>query len=344
MKKKTKKIIFLSSITFVVVSLVSTLWTLQELVFARNSKGIKPTDEDIKYLYEHGLVYDHVIIFGVDGAGGYFPNVDTPHFDRIFDGGSVTYTGMSQWHTESAQNWTSMIHGVKCQTHGVENSNVDDQPYTDSRYPSFFKEYAYSHEGAKMAAINDWESINKGIIENDIPGLTKIDAGRYCEEECEGLDWVESEKVIDRVVSELVINEIQTNHPSIIFMHFDTVDSSGHTYGSSSQQYRDGIQYVDQLMGNIYDAAINQGWHDNTLFIAVTDHGHKPNGGHGWNQPIVCHTTLAVNGHKGNIIAGEAGYYVTHDLASVVMYALGEKQPSSWEGGVPENIFKNLTK
>ena len=31
--------------------------------------------------------YETVIIVGVDGAGAFFKNVDTPNFDRIFESG-----------------------------------------------------------------------------------------------------------------------------------------------------------------------------------------------------------------------------------------------------------------
>ena len=35
--------------------------------------------------------YRHVVVVGVDGAGGWFKDADTPNFDRIFQNGAVTY-------------------------------------------------------------------------------------------------------------------------------------------------------------------------------------------------------------------------------------------------------------
>ena len=78
---------------------------LGTLYFNRFSKGTVPTDQDLLALKESGGVYEHVVIFGVDGAGGYFGEMDTPNFDKIFANGSVTYKGMSQFPTVSAQNW-----------------------------------------------------------------------------------------------------------------------------------------------------------------------------------------------------------------------------------------------
>ena len=55
--------------------------------------------------------------------------------------------------------------------------------------------------------------------------------------------------------------------------------------------------------------------------------------------PVVRNVTFAVAGGKGNTIKGTPGYVVTQDMASVVMYALGELQPTSWDSSVPKNMF-----
>ena len=338
---KKKRIILISSIASGVVVLSVTFGTLGGLVFNRISRGITPTDADLQYVKDNHYVYDHVVVFGVDGAGGFIKDVDTPNFDRIFDGGSITYDGLAQYKTESAQNWGSMIHGVRSCKHGLDNDLAGKQKYTDTKYPSYFKVYGERHPDTYMVAINDWETVNYGIIEDNIPGMKKMNGGDYASQETKSKFWVEAEREIDQRVSELVIDEID-NDPKLIFMHFDAVDSAGHTYGSKSEQYRESIRYIDGLMGNIYDAMVNDGWKENTLFICVTDHGHKPDGGHGFNSRAVRYVTCAVNGHKGNVIAGEMGYYVTQDMAPIVLYALGEKQPESWDGSVPKNIFKGL--
>ena len=132
----------------------------------RLSRGIVPTAEDLA----NAKVYKRVVIFGVDGAGGMFPEANTPYFDEIFANGSVSYTGMSQCPTISAQNWGSMLLGVTCQKHDLTNATtaISKNP---GKYESIFKIYSRVNPNATMYSCVDWKNINYGIIEDGIPGM-----------------------------------------------------------------------------------------------------------------------------------------------------------------------------
>ncbi len=347
--KTIKKHKVITIIISVVIVLVVTFSCLGAFVFNRFSQGKVPTEKDLAYLRENGYVYDHVVIFGVDGAGGYFDKMYTPGFDSIFKNdtidASITYKGISQFPTISAQNWGSMIHGVRSNKHGLTNSNTareTGQKYTDTKYPSFFKVYAERHPDVYMASIVHWDPINYGIIE-DMPQIRKITA------EGEGEDSLTDGKAVgmtsedlDTLVCGEVIRQIKEENPKILFAHFDCVDSAGHSYGWGKEPYVHAVKHVDGLMGEIYKACQEAGWEKNTLFICISDHGHETWGGHGSNNYNVRHITFAVAGGKGNVIKGKPGHVVTQDMAAVVLYALGEKQPDSWDARVPNNMFKNL--
>ena len=345
MTKKKKPLIFiplsiLSALVVVAVSLLGALF------WNRFSRGVVPTEAQLAAVRAAGQTYDRVVIFGVDGAGGHFGEMDTPSFDRVFlseeRGGSVTYEATAQYPTESAQNWGSMLHGVRSGKHGLTNEIASSRPFTDERYPSLFKVYAERHPGAYMASVVDWDVVNGGIIEQGIEGLTRINVGELIREEVSGLDWYASEYAIDTAVADEAIRELRENDPVILFTHFDCVDAAGHLWGSGSTKYEEAISHVDDQIGRIFDACEEMGIADSTLFICVSDHGHKLTGGHGRNCPVVRHTTFAVAGGKGNVISGTPGYVVTQDLASVVFYALGERQPDAWDSSVPKNMFTGL--
>ena len=344
MTKKKAMAIFIPIVSFVVVVAVVAISLLSVLVFNRFSRGVVPSSAQVQALVESGKAYDHVVIFGVDGAGGYFGQMDTPGFDSVFKNeeidSSVTYEAMSQFPTESGYNWTSMIHGVWCGKHKIDNDTAINKKYTDTKYPSLFKVYAERHPETYMVSVCDWAAINYGIIE-DIPQVTKINAADIAGD-TSGLSWLESEKIVDAAVADEVINQIKNNNPKITFMHFDCVDAAGHMFGTGKPEYIDAMRHVDSLIGKIYAACVEQGWRDNSLFLCISDHGHEYEGGHGSNNAIVRNVTFAVAGGKGNIVSGKPEYVVTQDMASVVFYALGEVQPESWDGSVPKHMFKDI--
>jgi len=343
---KKKMLRILCPVIVVIILLTVTFSLLGTLLFNRFSRGIVPTAAAVQAIQESGQTYDHVVIFGVDGAGGYFNEMDTPGFDSVFYSeamdASVTFTAVSQFPTDSAQNWGSLLHGVRCGKHKLTNGLAGEQKYTDEKYPSLFKVYSERHPDVYMASVVDWSVINFGIIEDNIKGMVKINAGDLVSEQTQGLSWMESEKIIDAAVAEEAIRQIETQDPTILFTHFDCVDAAGHNFGTGSSEYIGAMRYVDELIGKIYQACLAHGWGENTLFICVSDHGHKYSGGHGTNDAIVRHTTFAVAGAKGNVINGTPGYTVTQDMAAVVFYALGETQYGTWDGSVPKNMFKGL--
>ena len=296
----------------------------------RVSQGVVPTASDL----QNAVVYKRVVILGVDGAGGYFDQCDTPNFDRIFADGSVNLKGTAQYPTISAPNWAAMLLGVTAQTHQITNAKAKISK-NSGKYPSIFAIYAAEHPNATFFSAVDWTEINHGIIEDGINGMTKVN----CKESVKDKN---DEVAIDRLVADKAIERVQTHDDAIVYLHFDNVDHTGHAHGYGSKEYADALTAVDALIGDVYDAYANKGVLEDTLFILVSDHGHKSKGGHGGESETEKLTTLAVADAKGNVIKGSSGKYVTHDLASIVLYALGVNQPDYFEGGVPQNLFSTL--
>ena len=316
----------------VVLSIAITLSCLFTLVFTRFSEGVLPTAEDL----EKAVTYERVLIFGVDGTGNYFPQVDTPNIDKIFGEGSINYNAWSQYPTTSAHNWTSMLHGVRYQRHGVNNIVAEAKKYSKTKYPSVFKVCAEKYPDAKMVSAAAWYPINYGVIE-DIDNLIKFSGPQKHKD-----DKFLTQGDID--MKNAFISEVRKGtSPKIGFMYFAQVDEYGHALGKKSDEYWQSITRVDGYIGEVYNEYVEKGWEQDTLFILVTDHGHRTLGGHGGNSKTERTVTLAVAGKKGNIIKGQpTGKAVTQDVASIVLYALGIEQPATWESRVPYGIFNTL--
>lgn len=305
----------------------------------KTSDGFLPSDEDLK----NAKKYSRVMIFGVDGAGDYFNKCEVPNFDRIFGHGSRSFTALSQFPTISAQNWGSVLHGVTYQTHKVTNEIAAAMNFVNKDLPSVYRVCAEARPGTVSASIVNWYPINKGIVENKVPGLYKINAGEIYK-------GPSDDEAIDRTACEQIIEFIQDKDPVIMYTHLDGPDHGGHSYGYGTPEYITAVQHADELVGRIYDAYCEKGWKDDTLFILVTDHGHvckkrkdgTTYGGHGGWTDSEKYVTLAVAGGLGDVIDGMMGQASTMDVASIALYGLGIKQPAVYESRVPKNVFTTL--
>ncbi|MBR4866382.1 MAG: alkaline phosphatase family protein, partial [Clostridia bacterium] len=149
--------------------------------------------------------YSHVIVVGIDGAGAFIRDAHTPHFDRIFAQGSLTYSALASNPTISAECWGSMLLGVGPEVHGLTNSIVSSQPYpTDSPFPSLVRRIRQVYPEARLGSFCDWNPITAGIVE-DNQDVTH-DTGR---------DDELTPKICDYILAE---------KPDFLFIQMDSVD------------------------------------------------------------------------------------------------------------------------
>ncbi|MBQ6334548.1 MAG: alkaline phosphatase family protein [Erysipelotrichaceae bacterium] len=332
MKKKTLKTI-LKLLAIVLIGVVGFLYVNYFVNLPLNkpdriSDGIVPSVAQVSSFEG----YDRVVIFGCDGAGGYFSECETPNFDRIFS--NINLNGTAEYPTMSGANWTSMFTGVLAKRHQVTNAKAMFFHYKGDKYPTFFKSYGESHEVTMYSVVN-WSPINHGSIEENIPGMTKVNAEDYCAKDA-------SSDEIDRKVTELLIERLNSYDDKIVFIQFDSIDHEGHEHGYGAKEYVEAMEKVDGYMGMIYEAYEKKGWAENTLFICVSDHGHTLKGGHGGESETEKLCTLALGDKKGLLKQGSSQTYISHDLASVVLFALKEVQPAWYDGMVPKDLFKAL--
>lgn len=319
-------------VTSVILAAAIVLSCLGALVFTRFSDGVLPTATDL----QNAVTYERVLVIGVDGAGNYYSQANTPNFDRIFGNGSVNYKAWSQYPSTSAHNWTAMFHGVRYQKHGVNNEVAAKKKYSKTQYPSVFKVCADADPNVKMISATAWEPINYGALE-DLDQLIKFSGPKEHKDD----------KMLtagDIAMKDAFLSEIEKGtDPKIAFMYFAQVDEFGHAKGRRSSEFWQAMERVDGYIGEVYDEYVAKGWEKDTLFVFVTDHGHRYFGGHGGNTKQERTVTIAVAGEKGNVIKGQPnGKAVTQDVASIILYGLGLEQPSTWEGRVPYGVFNTL--
>ena len=278
-------------------------------------------DDETSKDYEEMHTYKHVIVIGVDGAGSFFRDTNTPNIDKIFENGAVNYKVLTENPSISAQCWGSMLHGVKCSVHGLTNSIVENTPYpADSTYPSFFKVVRENDPDAKLGSFCNWNPINVGIVEDEIGVHKKGGVG-------------------DADITKLVCDYVKSEKPELVFVQFDEVDGAGHSSGYGSAMHLAAITRADTRIGEIYRAYEESGILEDTLFIVSADHGGhlKAHGGTTDTEKYVMFAAVGKTVEKGQI-----GEMEIRDTASVVLHAFGYKQPESWTSRVPSKLFKGV--
>lgn len=267
-------------------------------------------------------VYKHVIVIGVDGAGAFFKQSETPNIDKIFENGAITYKALTENPSISAQSWGSLMHGITNNYHGLTNAIVANTPYPlDSPFPSFFKVVRDNNKDAKLASFCNWNPINVGIVEDEI-GVYKFGG------------------VNDSSICNAVCYYVADKAPELVFVQFDEADGVGHSVGYNTPQHFAKIKEIDALIGKIYDAYEKKGIIDETLFIVTADHGGngKNHGGYTDGEKYIMFAAAGKTVEKGEI-----GEMAIRDTASVVLHAFGYEQPESWTSRVPSGLFKGVT-
>ena len=270
--------------------------------------------------------YEHVIVVGIDGAGAFIKDADTPNFDRIFGNGAVTYSALASNPTISAECWGSMLLGVGPEVHKLNNGIVSSTPYpVDSEFPSLFRRIRSRMPDAELGSFCDWNPITYGIVEND--------------------QNVTSATARDTELTPMICDYIREKKPVFLFTQMDSVDGAGHKHGYGSPEHMQRIHEVDALLNDVYEAACDAGIIDSTLFMVITDHGGTPFDGKGashggWTDAEKL-VTFAAAGKTVNKCAIED--MNIRDLAAITLYALGIDAPefdeSGWTAQVPEGMF-----
>lgn len=274
--------------------------------------------------------YAHVIVVGIDGAGSFIKDADTPNFDRIFKYGAVTYDALASNPSISAECWGSMLLGVGPEVHNLTNSIVSSTPYpVDSHFPSVFRRIREAYPKAELGSFCDWGPITYGIVENNI--------------------GVSHDTAKDEDLTPVICDYIRSKKPDFVFMQFDSVDGAGHKFGYGTPEHLKRISEVDVLVNGVYSAAADAGMLDGTLFIVIADHGGTnpedgSGGGHGGWTDGEKYVTFAASGTGvNNTMLKNMNI---RDLAAIVLYALGVDIPefdeSGWTSQIPAGLFDDV--
>lgn len=166
-----------------------------------------------------------------------------------------------------------------------------------------------------------------------------------------GEDSVDDARLFGRGLQELIyafslrVLDESRPVPSLMYLHFDSVDHAGHNAHWGSPAYEFAIGTADAVAGEAVRVLEQRGVLNRTLIVAVADHGgsppgspqiaYTPNGSpsHGYSDDLNARVPFMLRGP--GVVANRSLHrsYITLKRApATVLHALGVAVPPTWSG------------
>ena len=262
------------------------------------------------------FIYRHVVLVGIDGAGNFFRQANTPAINKMFADGAGSDRVLTSIPTISAECWGSMLIGVAPEVHKLTNGIVSSEEYKNAEHPTLFKLVRDARPDAVLGAFCNWSPINAGIVERGI-GVT-LETGEdpeLCGKIC---DYIKAEK------------------PDFLFVQFDSIDGAGHTYGYGTERYLEALSGADAWIAAIRRAIEDAGIADDTLYLVTADHGGHDHG-HGGTTDGEKYVFFV--GVGKTVVPGASIELEVKDIPAVVTRALGVPGSPNWDAKLPAGMF-----
>lgn len=220
----------------------------------------------------HPAVAQHVIVISIDGLRPDLAlRANMPNLRAMMADGSYTFWATTVPVAITLPSHVSMLTGVSPERHGV-NWNHTPQPgdVVYSKYPTLL-DVAHSHglTTAVAAAKGKFMVLNKAGV----------------------VDWVFlplGDSTSDGKVAAAAEKIIVEHRPQVMFIHFGSVDGTGHGIGWGTPEQMKKIEEVDGYLGRIFTALDEAKIRQTTAVILSADHGGAGRG-HGGGDPRSLH-------------------------------------------------------
>ena len=254
-----------------------------------------------------------VIIIGIDGfRSDAMQQSICPFMYNLSLTNNVYYTPnhIVEGDTYSGPNWSSLLTGVHYDKHSVTDNSFVGSDYT--QYPPFFNYIEKISPNINTASIVNWTPINEFTLPNSV-------------------DYAPQESMNDSIVfekvKELLINSNPLS-PDILFIHFDELDATGHTYGFSPfiEEYKSTLNRLDSYVNGIFNIIENKRLDgEDWICFIVSDHGGVGTSHGDANNPKV-NKTIFYAQHP--TVEFKANYTSNQtDLAATILDFLGISNP-----------------
>ena len=238
---------------------------------------------------------------------------------------------------------------------GISNTRVptESRPCHVSMISGFYEDVSAVFNGWKVNPVKFDSVFNQSnfVLQIGSPDVVRIYKGKnieshYYEEEME--DFSKDPKELDEWVFKKFHNELK-NHKNlkkektILFLHLLGMDSIGHINKPNSQEYIEGIKYIDKEISKLYKIIEEEIFKDRkTTYIFTSDHGMTDRGSHGSGELDCTRTPFIL---WGNGVQSNSNIEIQQiDLASIFTSFLGTHFPSNNIGKLSINLLNSNEK
>lgn len=271
---------------------------------------------------------EHVILIGLDGmSSADFDRNELPVISSVMDEGCWTLEKRSVFKTSSAVNWASMFMGAGTELTGYTTWG-SKMPELPSRvlnehniFPTINSILREQRPESEIGAVYEWETIQ---------WLIDSLAVNYFEH---------ADESVSTDITDKAISYIKEKKPTLFTIVYDHPDAEGHGHGWGTEEYHQGVRFLDGEVGRILQAVKDAGIWEKTTIIITSDHGGKDTN-HGGIDPSEYNTPFIIAG-KGIRKGGEfSESMMQYDVAATIaaMFKLG--QPQVWVGRPMTQCFE----
>lgn len=255
------------------------------------------------------------LVIGLDGVRyDTLLRTPTPRLDELADNGflvkSMLYPRRPE-ETSSGPGWSSVGTGVWPDKHLVKDNSFEGNRL--SAYPDFLTRLQQA--GRQTYAGLGWQPLG-GIFGDGVGTRLVRDAAN------EGFDVADGH-VVPHACEHLAGADVDA-----AFVYIGAVDQCGHEVGAG-EAYAEAIRKADEKVGRLLDAVASRPGRaeEDWLVLAVTDHGHRDEGGHG-GQSEVERTSWVVA--SGAAVKEPDRAVEVVDIAPTVFAHLGLRVEPGW--------------
>ncbi|WP_172192360.1 alkaline phosphatase family protein [Actinomyces faecalis] len=236
--------------------------------------------------------------------------------------------------TDSGPGWASLLTGS---TH--EQCNVWWNEFVGhdlARRPDILSRLFFANPAARTIAAATWDAFTQASGPGPIIH-SRVDQQRTGQHQLfhPGHDGsLESLLASDDAVRTWASWKLLHEGPDGAVVYLEGVDATGHAYGADSARYREAVSRVDEATRHLVKAVserheqLGEDW----LIAVTTDHGHKPEGGHGEDEVEVRRSFLIVHRVGGPLPAAATRPSVLRpeQVMNLLLECVGAQQ-GSWQ-------------